>query len=62
MIETTMVTCPYCGETFETGIDCSAGDQSYIEDCYACCQPIELSLQTGNNGEAVQLGVKRGDE
>ena len=29
--ETTMLSCPYCGESFDINVDCSAGDQSYIE-------------------------------
>ena len=62
MIETSLVTCPYCGESFETSVDCSAGDQSYIEDCYVCCQPIEFVLQPASDGEHLHLEVKRGDE
>jgi len=62
MIEASIVTCPYCGENFETRIDCSAGEQSYIEDCYVCCQPIEFTLQTDASGACIQLEAKRGDE
>jgi len=62
MIEPSIVCCPYCGENFETRVDCSAGEQSYIEDCYVCCQPIEFNLQTGATGELIRLDVKRGDE
>ena len=25
-------------------LDLSAGDQSYIEDCQVCCQPMQLSF------------------
>ncbi|MCL9774975.1 CPXCG motif-containing cysteine-rich protein [Vibrio methylphosphonaticus] len=38
------VECPYCGEQFETSIDCSSGEQQYIEDCYVCCRPILFSI------------------
>jgi hypothetical protein len=31
------VACPYCGERFDAALDCSAGDQEYIEDCRMCC-------------------------
>lgn len=34
------INCPYCGEAFETTIDCSVDEQEYIEDCYVCCRPI----------------------
>jgi len=62
MIESRSISCPYCGEEFETTIDCSAGDQSYIEDCYACCQPIEFSIQIGNDGELANIEVRSGNE
>jgi hypothetical protein len=59
------VQCPYCGESFETTVDVSAGSTSYIEDCQVCCQPIELSLELADEGtEAggpVKLRVSRGD-
>ncbi|MHB1951306.1 MAG: CPXCG motif-containing cysteine-rich protein [Acidiferrobacteraceae bacterium] len=38
------VVCPYCGESFETTADWSAGDQDYIEDCAVCCRPIMFHL------------------
>lgn len=34
------IQCPHCWETFETTIDCSVDEQSYVEDCYVCCRPI----------------------
>jgi len=62
MIETRSISCPYCGEEFETTIDCSAGDQSYIEDCYVCCQPIEFTIQTNADGELTNVVVLSNDE
>jgi len=62
MIETRLVGCPYCGEEFETTIDCSAGDQSYIEDCYVCCQPIEFSIQVNADGDLTSIDVHSGNE
>ena len=46
LLETVKVDCPYCGEPFETVIDCSLGEdrQEYIEDCYVCCRPIVFSV------------------
>jgi transcription elongation factor Elf1 len=35
--------CPYCGEMISVLLDLSAGDQTIIEDCQVCCQPIRLS-------------------
>jgi len=62
MIESRSISCPYCGEEFETTIDCSAGDQSYIEDCYVCCQPIEFLIKTAADGELITIDVKSGNE
>jgi Cysteine-rich CPXCG len=55
------VSCPYCGEAFETLVDVSAGSASYIEDCQVCCQPIEMSLTVDDSGEFTGLSARRGD-
>jgi len=38
------ITCPYCAEPVVILLDGSAGDQSYIEDCQVCCQPMQIHL------------------
>jgi hypothetical protein len=53
--------CPYCGETIDTFIDTSAGDQRYIEDCAVCCRPIECHLHVYDE-DNYSLEVKRDDE
>jgi hypothetical protein len=55
------VQCPYCGETFDTVIDLSAGSTSYIEDCQVCCQPIEFTLEVAEDGTLANLETRRGD-
>jgi len=55
MLETIAITCPYCGESYETTVDLSTGSQRYIEDCAVCCRPIEIALHVGDDGEL--LGV-----
>ena len=55
------VDCPYCGESFETLVDLSAGSSHYVEDCQICCQPIEMRLETDDEGALVQLHARRGD-
>lgn len=65
-VQARTVQCPYCGESFETTVDLSAGSTSYIEDCQVCCQPIELSLEAADEGNeaggaAARLRVSRGD-
>lgn len=61
-IEQLGVLCPYCGESFTTQIDISAGDQDYIEDCQVCCRPILFSLHFDANGRLINAGVLRDDE
>ena len=34
--------CPYCDAPISIVVDLSAGDQSYIEDCEVCCQPMQV--------------------
>jgi len=53
------VACPYCGESFETEIDTSAGSQEYVEDCYVCCRPIVFQLHVNDDGELTGLEVQR---
>ena len=36
------ITCPYCWEEIEIGVDSSVAVQEYVEDCSVCCRPILL--------------------
>jgi len=62
-MEEIAVTCPYCGESFATVVDCSAGSQAYVEDCQVCCRPIEFVVQV-DEGHGTLAGVqtRRDDE
>lgn len=55
------VECPYCGESFETLLDLSAGSSSYVEDCQVCCRPIEFRLEVEHDGALAKLELLRGD-
>jgi Cysteine-rich CPXCG len=55
LISFVTVECPYCGESFDTAVDWSAGAFRYIEDCHVCCQPIELAGDVDDAG--TPLGV-----
>jgi len=57
MLEMLAITCPYCGESYETQIDLSAGSQRYIEDCAVCCKPIEINLRVSEDGELLDLST-----
>ncbi|MBA6315190.1 CPXCG motif-containing cysteine-rich protein [Cellulophaga baltica] len=35
--------CPYCWEEISMLLDTSVQQQTYIEDCEVCCNPIELT-------------------
>ena len=55
------VQCPFCGESFDTQVDLSAGSSSYIEDCQVCCQPIEMQLEVDEDGALQRLTARRAD-
>lgn len=59
MLDLQPVQCPYCGESFETSVDASAGDQEYIEDCQVCCRPIVFRLTADDEGNVLQLETRR---
>ncbi len=62
MLETADIRCPYCGENFETTVDCSGGDQCYIEDCAVCCRPIEFRIEITAAGELLSVAARRDDD
>lgn len=53
------IQCPYCGEGLEILIDCSAGNQHYIEDCQICCAPIEIAVEVTESGQLAAMHCKR---
>ena len=55
MLESVSLHCPYCGESFESPVDCSAGSQAYIEDCAICCRPIEVRIRVDEAGELLDV-------
>jgi hypothetical protein len=54
------VQCPFCGESFETAVDPSAGSFRYVEDCQVCCQPIELEGEVDVAGTLLSMTAARG--
>ena len=58
MLESIVLHCPYCGEGFETTVDCSAGSQAYIEDCAVCCRPIEVRIRVDDAGMLQEVGTR----
>ena len=41
--------CPHCWENQLKLIDSSINNQSFIEDCEVCCNPIEIKYQSDGN-------------
>jgi len=41
--------CPYCWEEVSVLLDPSVAQQSYIEDCETCCNPIEFQVSFASN-------------
>ncbi len=54
-----LVSCPYCGETFEVVLDCSAGSHEFVQDCEICCQPIVFLLVVACDGSLERLELRR---
>ncbi|WP_224485473.1 CPXCG motif-containing cysteine-rich protein [Robertkochia aurantiaca] len=48
--------CPYCWETISMLLDPSR-DQTYVEDCEVCCNPIELSVRF-EDGELIEFEAR----
>ncbi|WP_191858033.1 CPXCG motif-containing cysteine-rich protein [Hanstruepera ponticola] len=40
--------CPYCWESISMLLDISQENQSYIEDCEVCCNPIQIQVKFDN--------------
>lgn len=41
-LEPATLQCPYCWEILNISVDPSVRDQTYVEDCQVCCQPIVI--------------------
>ncbi len=52
MEEGVEIICPWCGEEVRIYVDPSGGEQGYVEDCWVCCRPIEITLEIDRDGGA----------
>ena len=57
LIESHEALCPHCGEPINLTLDLSVPEQSYVEDCSVCCQPMVVSY-TSVDGELSQVNVE----
>ncbi|MCG6868826.1 MAG: CPXCG motif-containing cysteine-rich protein [Gammaproteobacteria bacterium] len=62
LVEDVEVLCPYCGKSIEIDVDCTAGNQSYFEDCRVCCAPIQFSVSVDSRGNLIAVDARREDE
>lgn len=37
-------TCPHCWQRVTMRVDTSAGSSDFVQDCEACCNPLEVSV------------------
>ena len=61
-VEWVVIDCPYCGESFETSVDISAGTQTYSEDCHVCCRPIVVTVTVGDDDELESVTTRSESE
>ncbi len=45
--------CPYCYAQISMLLDASISEQSYVEDCEVCCNPIQVSFAVDAGSETV---------
>jgi len=53
--------CPYCGEPISVLVDCSCDEQTYVEDCQVCCQPMVVQVVVNEDG-VPNVYARREDE
>lgn len=53
--------CPYCWEEISFLLDSSIPNQTYVEDCEVCCNPIEGHVAF-ENGELTQFQARGLDQ
>ena len=61
LLQESAADCPYCGEPITLLIDASCAEQSYVEDCEICCQPMVVNVFVDEDGQ-VGLRLNREDD
>ncbi len=55
-MEDQTIQCPFCGQSFEIGIDTSVASQRFVTDCEICCRPMEVRAEC-EAGEVLSLDI-----
>lgn len=54
-----LITCPYCWEAFTIFVEPEYDKgETYIEDCYVCCRPVELVIMEKHE-DGVEMRANR---
>lgn len=56
MEEFARVQCPFCGQSFDVGVDVSIAHQTFTTDCEVCCRPFEMRVEC-EDGEVMSVDV-----
>ena len=56
MEEFATVQCPFCGQSFDVGVDTTIADQRFTTDCEVCCRPFEITVECAD-GEILSATV-----
>jgi hypothetical protein len=61
MDETTVVTCPYCGEAIEIYVERDARG-TFVQDCEVCCNPWLVRVEFEGGDRYISVGRADGSE
>ena len=56
------IECPHCGHHLRVTIDSSDGDQSFYDECPACCKEIHYNMHIDDCYKTIQLAIDSDDE
>lgn len=56
------LTCPYCAAPISVLVDCSVEQQTYVEDCQVCCQPMVLQVYADPETDEVTVNAFQENE
>ena len=57
-----VIECPHCGHHMRVALDYSNGNQSFYDDCPACCNAVHLNIEVDELHGSVKLFVDADDE
>jgi hypothetical protein len=56
MEEFATVQCPFCGQSFDVGVDTSIASQRFTTDCEICCRPFQIAVEC-ESGEIASVNT-----